>query len=60
MRSPEEGGRMVGGPFDGRIMAYDHHLMPAFDDTGKRIGSYVWDADHKCWEYLDERDVENE
>lgn len=49
MRTPQEGGIMNGGPFCGRIMAWDSFAMPALDDTGKRIGTYVWDEDH--WEF---------
>lgn len=48
-RTPEQGGMMVGGPLDGRIMAYGGPVMPAIDDTGKRVGSYMWDEDH--WEF---------
>ena len=54
MRTPQEGGMMNGGPFDGRIMAYDQLVMPAYDDTGKHIGVYVWDEDH--WEF-DKEDI---
>jgi hypothetical protein len=48
-RTPEEGGMMVGGPLDGRIMAYGGPVMPCINDRGKRVGSYIWDEDH--WEY---------
>lgn len=48
-RTPQEGGMMVGGPLDGRIMAYGGPVMPAIADDGQRLGSYVWDQDH--WEY---------
>jgi len=48
-RTPQEGGICNGGPFNGRIMAYDKLLMPTLDHSGKRIGSYIWGGDH--WEY---------
>lgn len=40
---------MVGGPGDGRIMAYGSHLMPWSED-GARVGSYIWDDDHWVYE----------
>jgi hypothetical protein len=48
-RTPQEGGMMNGGPFNGRIMAYGGPVMPAINEKGKRVGSYLWDEDH--WEY---------
>lgn len=45
---------MNGGRFNGRIMAYDQPVMPCYDDTGLRVGTYFWDEDH--WEYEDETD----
>jgi hypothetical protein len=52
--TPEIGGIMNGGPLGGKIMAYSGPLMPCYDDTGLRIGSYIWDEDH--WEYESEQD----
>jgi hypothetical protein len=52
MRTPAQGGIMNGGRFNGRIMAYDQPVMPCYDDTGLRIGTYFWDEDH--WEYEDD------
>lgn len=49
---------MRGGPHDGRIMAYGGPVMPALDDTGLRIGSYIWDDDH--WEYEKEEGDAND
>lgn len=40
---------MVGGPGDGRIMAYGKRIMPWFED-GARVGSYIWDRDHWIYE----------
>jgi hypothetical protein len=40
---------MVGGPLDGKIMAFGGPAMPCINDKGKRVGTYVWDDDH--WEY---------
>jgi hypothetical protein len=56
--TPQEGGIMNGGPFNGRIMAYGGPVMPAYDDTGLRIGSYIWDDDH--WEYESEQGGQDE
>lgn len=39
---------MVGGPLDGKIMAYGGPAMPALVN-GYRVGTYVWDGDH--WEF---------
>lgn len=52
MRTPQEGGRIHGGPLSGRIMAYGGPIMPAIDFQGRRIGSYIWDDDH--WEFDDD------
>jgi len=49
MRSFVDGGIMNGGPLNGRIMAYGGPVMPALDEKGKRVGSYIWDEDH--WEF---------
>jgi len=49
IRTPQEGGIMNGGPFDGRIMAYDKPVMPIYNPAGKRIGACYWQDDH--WEY---------
>ena len=48
-RTPQEGGIMNGGPFNGRIMAYDKPVMPIYNPAGKRIGACFWQDDH--WEY---------
>jgi len=53
MRTPQEGGIMRGGPFDGKIMAYDKTIMPV-NNNGKRVGAYFWDEDH--WEYEHDED----
>jgi hypothetical protein len=50
MRIPQEGGMMVGGPHDGRIMAWNSPRMSTYDSTGKRTGQYLWDEDHWVWE----------
>ena len=56
---PCDGGKMRGGPLDGRLMAWGGPVMPMFDDTGLLIGAYFWIEDH--WEYEDEqRNAENE
>jgi len=55
-RTPQEGGICNGGPFNGRILAYDKPMMPILDGTGKRIGACFWDEDH--WEY--EEDTDND
>jgi hypothetical protein len=47
--SPQRGGRMRGGPLDGRVMAYGVPLMPMYGDKNERVGSYHWIDDH--WEY---------
>jgi hypothetical protein len=49
-RTPQIGGMMCGGPFDGRIMAYGGPAMPAIVD-GRRVGTYCWDDIGECWEY---------
>jgi len=53
-RKPEEGGICNGGPFNGRILAFNKLVMPIFDPTGKRIGTCIWDDDH--WEYEDDNE----
>ena len=48
---PQIGGIMRGGPHDGRRIAFGGPVMPCYDDTGLRIGTYFWVEDH--WEYED-------
>jgi hypothetical protein len=40
---------MHGGPFGGKAMAYNSHLIPVIIN-GLRVGAYVWDEDHWVWE----------
>jgi hypothetical protein len=47
--TPQQGGRMRGGPYDGKLMAANGTVMPALDKTGKIVGTYIWADDH--WEF---------
>lgn len=49
IKSPQHGGKAHGGPFNGRVLAFDRLMMSVRDDTGKQIGAYFWTDDH--WEY---------
>lgn len=49
IKSPRNGGRMRGGPYDGKVIAFNSLLIPVMID-GLRIGAYVWAEDHWEWE----------
>jgi len=57
-RGPKQGGRLHGGPWPGKVLAYNKMVLPVFEKDGRRIGSYIWVKDH--WEYEELLDQEVE